>query len=87
MNPIPGVAAFFFGEAFAAARPPRLLFFTGDAVSASAAAGEATTFLALDLAALALALAGVAFLGDGDFALAAFPPRLEVLRCSNAIVG
>ena len=82
----------FLGEAFAAARPPRLLFFTGDTASATAAssatagaAGEAT-FLALDLAA-ALALAGEAFLGDGDFALAAFPPRLEVLRCSsNAIV-
>jgi len=74
-----GVTA-FFGEAFAA-RPPRLVFLTGDATSATAAsstaaAGEAT-FLALDFA--ALALAGEAFLGDGDFTLAAFPPRLEVL--------
>ena len=78
MNLIPGVAA-FFGEALAAL-PPRLLFFTGDAASSTTAgaAGEATAFFALDLVA-ALALAGVAFLGEGDFALAAFPPRLEVL--------
>ena len=63
--------AAFFGEALA--RPPRLLFFTGDA---SCSAGEATAFLAL-------ALVDVAFLGDGDFALAGFPPRLEDLAQSD----
>ena len=82
--------AAFFGDAFFVARLP---FFGGDATTSSSVAvsafsgeeaGAAAAFFALDF--VALVLAGVAFFGDGDFLVAAFPPRLVFLNVGTTFL-